>query len=70
MGNYYSLIVVLRIWPKFWWMLLVGVRDNHTSMSQKFNGGGRERASQVLELHFKISNLGLKISIFFCPNPP
>ena len=35
-------------------------------MSQKLNGGGRERASQVLDLHFKICNLGPK-SAFFLP---
>ena len=69
MGKNHSSIVVLRIWPKFWWMLLVGVKDNHTSMSPKFNGGGREQALQVPELHFKISNFGLKISLCF-PQAP
>ena len=27
--NHYS-VVVLRMRPKFWWMLPMGVRDNHT----------------------------------------
>ena len=36
------------------------------SMSQKLNGGGRERASQVPDLRFKICNLGPK-SAFFLP---
>ena len=36
-------------------------------MSQKLNGGGREQASQVPDLHFKICNLGPK-SAFFLPN--
>ena len=30
MGKNHSSIMVLRIWPKFWWMLPMGVRDNHT----------------------------------------
>ena len=36
------------------------------NMSQKLNAGGRERASQVPDLHFKICNLGPK-SAFFMP---
>ena len=35
----------------------------------KLNGGGRERVSQVLDLHFEIYNVGPK-SAFFCPKPP
>ena len=35
-------------------------------MSKKLNGGGRERALQVPDLHFKICNLGPK-SAFFLP---
>ena len=30
MGKNHSSIVVLLIRPKFWWMLPMGVRDNHT----------------------------------------
>ena len=30
MGKNHISVVVLRIWPKFWWMLPMGVRDNHT----------------------------------------
>ena len=32
-------------------------------MSQKLNGGGRERASQVPGLHFKICSLGSKSAL-------
>ena len=39
-------------------------------MSKKLNGGGRERASQVPDLHFKICNLGPKSAFFFYPKPP
>ena len=65
MGKYHISIMVLRIRPKFWWMLPMGVRDNHTSMSQKVNGGGRERALWVPDLNFKICNLGPKSAFFF-----
>ena len=27
--------VVLRIWLKFWWMIPMGVRDNHTKFEQE-----------------------------------
>ena len=30
MGENHSSVVVLRIRPKFWWMLPMAVRDNHT----------------------------------------
>ena len=34
-------------------------------MSQRLNSGGREQALQVLDLHFKICNLGPKSAFFF-----
>ena len=43
----------------------MGVRDNHTKLSQKLNGGSWEWASQVPDLHFKICNLGPKSAFFF-----
>ena len=30
MGKNQNSVVVLRIWLKFWWMIPMGVRDNHT----------------------------------------
>ena len=30
MGGNHNSVVVLQIRPKFWWMLPMGVRDNHT----------------------------------------
>ena len=30
MGKNQNSIVVLWIWLKFWWMIPMGVRDNHT----------------------------------------
>ena len=42
MGKNHSSVVVLWIQPNFWWMLPMGVRDNHTSwcfgFSQNFGG--------------------------------
>ena len=35
MGKNHSSVVVLRIQPKFWWMLPMGVRDNHTQYEQE-----------------------------------
>ena len=35
MGKNHSSIMVLRIRPKFWWMLPMGVRDNHTKYEQE-----------------------------------
>ena len=40
----YSSVVVLRIRPKFWWMLPMGVRDNHTKYeprNQRWRPGTR-----------------------------
>ena len=35
MGGNHSSVVVLRIRPKFWWMLPMGVRDNHKKYEPK-----------------------------------
>ena len=35
MGKNHSSVAVLRIRAKFWWMLLMGVRDNHTKYEQE-----------------------------------
>ena len=40
MGKHHSSVVVLRIRPKFWWMLPMGVRDNHTKQeTQRWRPG-------------------------------
>ena len=57
MGKNQNSVVVLRIRLKFWWMIPM-------SMSQKLNGGGRERVSQVADLSFKNCSLGPKTAIF------
>ena len=35
MGKNHSSVVVLRIQPKFWWLLPMGVRDNHTKYERE-----------------------------------
>ena len=35
MGKKQNSAVVLQIWLKFWWMIPMGVRDNHTNFEQE-----------------------------------
>ena len=65
MGKNGNSVVVLRIWLKFWCMIPMGVKYNHTKLSEKLNGGGRERDSQVADLGFKNCNLGPRTAIFW-----
>ena len=69
MGQNQNSVVVLRIQVKFWWMIPMGVKYNHKSLSKKLNGGGRERDSQVADLSFKICGLGPKTAIFGLKKP-
>ena len=55
-------VVVLWIWLKFWCMIPMGVKYNHTKFEQ--DGGGRERDSHVADLSFKNCSLGPKTAIF------
>ena len=47
MGENQKSAVVLRIWLKFWWMIPMGVRDNHTKFEQETQ---RWRLPQPTEL--------------------
>ena len=69
MGKNHISVVVLWIWLKFWWMLPMGVRDNHTKYEQKTQRWRPETGTQVPDLHFKICTLGPK-SAFFAQNRP
>ena len=33
MGQNQNSIIVLQIWPKFWWMIAMGVKYNHTKLA-------------------------------------
>ena len=57
MGENHSSVMVLWIEVNFWW-------TTTQSMSHNLNGGGRERASKVPDLHFKIYNLGPNSAFF------
>ena len=63
MGENHSSVVVLRIWPTFWWMLPMGVRDNHTKYEPETQGC-RERVAHVVGLCFKICGKWPKIGSF------
>ena len=65
MGKNQNAIVMLRIWLKFWWMIPMGVRDNHTKFEQETKrwrpgtvvAGGRP---QKLEFRAKKSHFWAK----------
>ena len=66
-------IVVVQIWQNFWWMVPLGVRDNHTKYepeTQRWRPGTGVASLQVPDLHFKICNLGPKSAFFFAQNSP
>ena len=64
MGKNQNSVMVLWIWLKFWWIIPMRVRDNHTKCEQELNGGGREQLSQVADPGFKNCSLGRKTAIF------
>ena len=35
MGKNQTSVVVLQIWVKFWWMIPMGVKYNHTKVKQE-----------------------------------
>ena len=47
-------VVVLWIWLKFWCMIPMGVKYNHTRFEEKLDGDDWQRDSQVADLRFKI----------------
>ena len=63
MGKNQNSVVVLWIRMKFWWMIPMGAKYNHTKFEQ-LNGGGRKRDSQVADLSFNNCSLGPKTAIF------
>ena len=70
MGKNQNSVVVLQFRVKFWWMIPMGVKYNHTKFeSKKLNGGDRERDSQVADLSFKNCSLGPKTAIFGPKSP-
>ena len=64
MGKNQTSAVVLRIWLKFWWMIPMGVRDNHTKFEQETQRWRPGTAAAGGDLGFKNCNLGPKTAIF------
>ena len=52
MGGNHNSVVVPPISTKFWWMVPMGVRDNHTKYELETQWWRLERASQVQDLTF------------------
>ena len=52
MGKNQNSVVVLHIRLKFWWMILMGVKYNHTKFEQESQRRRRERDSQGADLSF------------------
>ena len=63
MGKNQNSLVVLSIQVKFWLMIPMGVKYNHTKFEQETQRW-RERHSRVADLSFKNCNLGPKTAIF------
>ena len=63
MGKNQKSVVVLWIWLKFWCMIPMGVKYNHTKFEQKTQRW-RERDSQLADLSFKSCSSGPKTAIF------
>ena len=65
MGKNQNSVVVLWIWVKFWWKLLMGARDNHTKYEREIQwwqpGTGVASAGPP----FQNLQFGTKISLFF-----
>ena len=75
MGKNHSSMVVLGIRPKFWWMLPMGVRDNHTKYepeTQWWRPGtsvaGAGPRFQNLQFRAKINLFSPKIALELAEN--
>ena len=64
MGKNQNSVVVLWIWVKFWWMIPMGVRDNHTKIEQETHRWQPETAVARGGRGLKNCNLGPKTAIF------
>ena len=69
-GKNHSSIVVLWIRPKFWWMLPMGVRDNHTKYEPETQRWLPRTCVASAGPRFQNLQCRAKISLFFCPKPP
>ena len=70
MGKNHSSVVVLRIRPKFWWMVPMGVRDNHKKYEPETQRWRPGTGAASTGPPFQNLQFRAKISLFFCPKPP
>ena len=64
MGGNHSSVVVLRIRPKFWWMLRMGLRDNHTKYEPETQPWRPGMGVASAGLPFQNLQFSAKISLF------
>ena len=64
MGKSHNFVVVLRIRPKFWWMLPMGVRDVHTKYEPETQRWRPRTGVARAGPPFQNMQLGAKISLF------
>ena len=76
MGKNQNSVVVLWIWLKFWWMIPMGVKYNHTKFEQEtqrwrpgtgFASGGHQ--FQKLQFRAKSSHFWAKKALFVVSTP-
>ena len=69
MGKNHGSVVALRIQPKFWCMLPMGVRDNHTTYEPETQQWWPRTGVASARPPFQNLPFRAKISLFFCPKP-
>ena len=69
-GGNHSSVVVLSIRPKFWWMLPMGVRDNHTKYEPKTQRWRLGTGVASTGTPFQNLQYRAKISLVFLPKTP
>ena len=70
MGKNESSVVVLRIRQNFWWMVPLGVRDNHTKYEPQTQWWQPRTGVASAGPPFQNLQLRAKISLFFAQNRP
>ena len=63
MGKNQNSVVVLWIWLKFWWMIPMGVKYNHTKFEQETQRWRPGTGFASCDLSFKNCSLGPKTAL-------
>ena len=64
MGQNHNLVVVFGIWPKFWWVIAIGVKNNHTKYEPETQQWRPGTGVTMADLLFKICRKWPKIAIW------